>query len=832
MNILLVGGDAQAQAENLNVLQLAFGDEAELKSTASFDAARRELQSGQYQIVLDLGLFKETRWRLLRLARQLDPLVQVIMIFESGDEDLITDALRQGVSEVLVQSRTYPALLPLIVERAYERYLLLAQRRSMPRQAFDLKALDEITQAVTQAMDLGKAMDQARTALREVDNLLETSREELVKRRAMLREAGSEVQRRERGLKALSELAEAVGRSPELDFILTNALDQALAMMAAEAGAVLVVEGESKPLRLAAQKRLSDSFVAALSGRRLDVGTFMTFLLSGKVLLVQDVAHSDAPPELLALLSQEGFISTIGVPLQAGGRLLGGLLVATRHAGRLTTRDARWLGVMGQQVGVAIENARLRTEIWEAAETWFRQPTVPSPEIAEEAQAEMERLAQALDETKHQLRRRENALAAITNVIGAASYRPDVQDILRETLHYILDEFEGGGIWILDEPAGSLALAVQEGLPESLARPWSRAEWEQDDLLARLMSGEFVHLDDPSLQPGDGLMGHLKAVGARVVIGVPLQIQEQSVGAMVIMARQSGRLQAGDAELLAAVGQQLGQAVERQKLHDDIRRLALELVALRERGEEESPALAVAQAGQTEAAGEARKGQPAVVGEEARQRSKELIDLLALTQLFFPKLDTDKLMETATQEIARMTHMDACWVMVLEGLGESEREELVMRAHHGLSEGFARHVSRLTTDKGLYGQVVTSDQPIFLSDLNQAAEEVPIAWELESLRAFAGFPLQVEGRRLGLLAVARTDVHRFSPSERRWLTAIAQQLSIALHNAQRFAQIQQTAIQQEKGNRVLREINNLLMERLAEVEKRLETSKAAQPPSE
>lgn len=137
-----------------------------------------------------------------------------------------------------------------------------------------------------------------------------------------------------------------------------NALDQALAMMAAEAGAVLVVEGESKPLRLAAQKRLSDSFVAALSGRRLDVGTFMTFLLSGKVLLVRDVAHSDAPPELLALLSQEGFISTIGVPLQAGGKLLGGLLVATRHAGRLTTRDARWLGVMGQQVGVAIENAR------------------------------------------------------------------------------------------------------------------------------------------------------------------------------------------------------------------------------------------------------------------------------------------------------------------------------------------------------------------------------------------------------------------------------------------------------------------------------------------
>lgn len=824
MNILLVGG-VESQAENLITLQLAFGKEAGLRSTDSLEAARRELQSGQYHIVLDLGLPKEIRWRLLRLARQLDPLVQVIMILESDEEEFAADALRQGASEVVVRSPTYPALLPLIVERAYEHYILLAQRRPVSRYAFDPETLDEFIQAMSQTMDLGKAMDQARTALREIDILLEKGREELVKRRTILREAGSEVQRRERGLKALSELADAVSHSPDLDFILTNALDQALAMTAAEAGAVLVIEDESKPLRLAVQKRLSDSFAAALSGQRPDAGTFMAFLLSGKVLLVQDAAHSDVPPELLDLFSQEGFASIVGVPLQAGGKLLGGLVVVSRHGGRLTSRDARWLGVMGQQVGIAIDNARLRTEIWKTAELWFHQPTAPSPEITEQAQAEVERLAQALDETKHQLHRRESVLAALTNVIGTASYRPETQDILQDTLHYILDELEGGSIWILEEPSGTLVLAAQQRLPENLARSWTRAEWEQDDLLARLMSGESVHLD-PSLQPGEGLMGHLKAAGAKAAVGISLRIWGQSVGAMIVMARQSDRLQARDAELLTAVGQQLGQAVERQKLHDAIRDLALELVALRER-EEETLALTAAPPDQIEEPGEAREGQPRDLAEKVPV-SKDLTALLELTQQVFPILETDKLLETATQEIARVTDMDACWVMVLEGIREDETEELVMRAHHGLSEVFVRHVSRMTTDKGLHAQVMVSDQPIFLADLNQTDEGVSIAWELESLRAFAGFPLQAEGRPLGLLAIARTDVHHFSPSEQRWLAAIAQQLSVALHNAQRFAQIQQTATEQEKGNQVMRKINNLLMERLAELEKRLEMPTAAQ----
>jgi GAF domain-containing protein/DNA-binding NarL/FixJ family response regulator len=1022
MNILLVGGNAELQAESSNALQLALGDEVAIKPVPSFNAARRELQRGECHIVLDLRQSEETRWRLLRLARQLNPLIQVVMVVKRDQEDLITAALRQGANEVLVHSGIYPTLLPFTIERAYERYTLLEQRRQTSRQPFDLEALDEFTQAVTQAMDLGKALSQARTALHEIDILLDKSREELLKRRVMLREAGSEVQRRERGLKALSDLAEAVSSTMDLDAILANILDQALAMTTAETGAILIIEAESEPIRLAAQKRLSEGLAAALSGRWTDVTAVMTFLLSSKVLLVQDVTDSDAPLELLDLLSREGFTSMVGVPLQVGGHLMGGLVIATRHAEKLTERDARWLGVMGQQAGIAIENTRLRAQVWEAAENWFRQSAAPSsaPEMVQGSQVEMEQLTQALEEAKALLHRREAALSTIINVIGSTSYRPEVPVILQEALRHILEGSEAGGIWTLDESLKTLTLAAQTGLPENVARPWSQEEWEQDHFLNSLMSGESVYADDPASQTGSNMIEELTEAEAQVVVGIPLQIEDQSTGAMIIMAQEPEQLQAHDAELLTAVGQQLSQALERQKLHADVRRLAVEVMALQETQEAGQPplgmltalqqmagqvkrreaqlaslrhvtqllaqdteqvlkaglagalsaldanaglillhtpgqdcltlvcqdglsgtfvdkwalqpvdiredlpldllenvqtaiftrdmadhpaliadlllsddanavsvtplslqwqtddlfgvlvlvfppsgedqegeldqmapallpleesdihwldvlaqtlTLSITSAGQRERTDEAkiRQPKPISLAEEPDQRTSELTVLLEFARSLFPILEINSLLEKATKEIAQATNMDACWVMMLENIREGEGEELVMQAHYGLSEDFARHLGRSTTNKGLHGQVMTSGQLTLVADLREEVERLSIAWDVESLRAFAGVPLETEEQRLGLLAVARNSVHHFSPSDQHLLTALGRQLSIALQNARCFAEIKRVASEQEKANRVLREINNLLMERLAELEKRLDSSTAAEP---
>ena len=101
--------------------------------------------------------------------------------------------------------------------------------------------------------------------------------------------------------------------------------------------------------------------------------------------------------------------------------------------------------------------------------------------------------------------------------------------------------------------------------------------------------------------------------------------------------------------------------------------------------------------------------------------------LLELALLCFPLLDIDELLETATQEIAGIMGMDACWMMVLEADRKDEEKTLIMGAHYGLSRHFAQYASRLTIDEPPFSQIMTSGQPIFLADQNQTDEELPAA---------------------------------------------------------------------------------------------------------
>ncbi|MFZ5918323.1 MAG: GAF domain-containing protein [Chloroflexota bacterium] len=585
MNILLVGGSAESRTESLHALQLALGDQVHIKLVDSVGAARQELQSGQYQVLLDLGLADEARWRLLRLSRQLAPLTQVVLVLANDQSDQAVEALRQGASEVLLRNSHYPTLLPLLAERAHERSLLLEQHYQESLSPTDSSSLEALAREAVEHPDLTKGLEGARTVLRQIERLIAQSQSELTQRRATLRQAGRAVQRHERGLKALSQLTETISQSPDLPVILESVLDQALSMTAAEAGAVLVIDDESQPFRLAAQRGMPAEWLTALVDQQTGVGPLLTGIVSGRTLLIQDITHGDASPEVLTLLSQAGLNALLSIPLQTGGRLLGGLIVVSRHSDRLTPRETLWLQVVGQQAGIAIENAHLRARIWEAAESWFAQPAPPVPPgtASVNTQAEVEKLTQALDETKHLLRRREEALSAIINVIDTASYRPDVMSLLEETLRFILEESEVGGIWLMEESSGVLKPAIASGLPSGMNAPWPRQVWEQDDLLASLMSGQVVYMDAPLSTTQGCLLDHLVIAGARSVVGIPLQVQKESAGVMIVAALRPGQLQAHDAEQLTAIGQQLGQALERQRLYDERRRLALKLEALRQR---------------------------------------------------------------------------------------------------------------------------------------------------------------------------------------------------------------------------------------------------------
>ena len=180
------------------------------------------------------------------------------------------------------------------------------------------------------------------------------------------RELARRLADRSRELAALNKVATVVGRSLELDEVLAGALEATLEVMAVEAGGVYLLDEREEVLRLAAQRGLSAEFVSGADRLQPGEGFSGQVVRTGEPLVVNDLSRD----QRLArdVMRREGLRSLIVVPLRSKAEVLGTLFVVTREECAFIDRDTRLLESIGQQVGLAVDNARLFDTVQRRAE--------------------------------------------------------------------------------------------------------------------------------------------------------------------------------------------------------------------------------------------------------------------------------------------------------------------------------------------------------------------------------------------------------------------------------------------------------------------------------
>ena len=88
--------------------------------------------------------------------------------------------------------------------------------------------------------------------------------------------------------------------------------------------------------------------VTALAGRELNLNLPLSWAV---------LDYPSGP--LRQFIEAEGLKRVVGVPLVAKGRIVGGLVLSTREDRSISTEEESLLIAIGQQIGLAIENARL-----------------------------------------------------------------------------------------------------------------------------------------------------------------------------------------------------------------------------------------------------------------------------------------------------------------------------------------------------------------------------------------------------------------------------------------------------------------------------------------
>jgi signal transduction histidine kinase len=181
-----------------------------------------------------------------------------------------------------------------------------------------------------------------------------------------LSDQDSKTEKHYHDLVALSRVSAAISGLQDLDSILRIGLNNVLDIMNGTVGGIMLLDEPSQALSYQVYHGLSDKYAAEMR-LKLGEGIAGKVVQSGRSVLLEDIS-SEPDAARLDLISSEGLRAFISVPLRAKDNVLGVMNVASHVPHRFTKEDVHLLHSIGDQLGIAIEQAILYERLRKARE--------------------------------------------------------------------------------------------------------------------------------------------------------------------------------------------------------------------------------------------------------------------------------------------------------------------------------------------------------------------------------------------------------------------------------------------------------------------------------
>ena len=169
----------------------------------------------------------------------------------------------------------------------------------------------------------------------------------------------------------------------------------------------------------------------------------------------------------------------------------------------------------------------------------------------------------------------------------------------------------------------------------------------------------------------------------------------------------------------------------------------------------------------------------------AAAMAARLASLSRLAGLVGSTLDPSRVFDFIAEATSHL--LDGAVVLLL--VADPEDGSLSLRASHGVSRSELRIKNRYRAGEGLIGWVLAQREPLVLTDILADSRTLNRAWvAAEGLQAFAGVPLMLPDRCLGVLYAARGGERPFAERDVDLLQSFAAHAAAAIQNAQLYEQ--------------------------------------------
>lgn len=347
-----------------------------------------------------------------------------------------------------------------------------------------------------------------------------------------------ELQRHDKTLETLYAIDRGISQTLDIEEIFKSALAKAMESIDADSGSIHLLDEKGEKLILKTYSGLmSQEFVSSISNLKMGEG------VTGRAARMQkpeavDIFHYPSS-NLRPYLEKESIVSLASTPLVAKGKVLGAMTFSNHKYRIFSQDDLDLLASIGSQIGVAIQNATLFSEL----------------------------------EKHHKML---EALYAIENVVSKSL---NLEEIFKVALLKVLEvtDTETGTLYSFDGEI--LHLEAFEGLsPEFIEKAVTRKMGEGIPGIAA-QSKKAVTMDISQF-PSPVLLPYVKKEGLVSFIGTPLLSKGKVVGALALGRKKKIIFTHDDLELLFSIGNVIGIAVENARLYNEVKDKAEHISAL------------------------------------------------------------------------------------------------------------------------------------------------------------------------------------------------------------------------------------------------------------
>ncbi len=483
-------------------------------------------------------------------------------------------------------------------------------------------------------------------------------------------------------------------------------------------------------------------------------------------------------------------------------------------------------------------------EAWLAVNDWpMRLEDIR--EQLKKAQMLLEQYRAALHLARVEIERRNQSIIALTTFAYQASCAGSPTTVLKLALTRALEiaDAQVGAIVLIDPESERLSLGVHKGLTTELSNILTghKLSAGAGAIMPYLVTGAGALLEyAPGIDEAERKL--LTAGRVTSLVSVPLYVGPRLIGAMLVGLQDKRRFKPTELRFIMAITQQTAVALESLDLRKELWQTVESLLdgkmvshELQEVDQAElnleispPPGLPAPPSLIPQPAGDDLEQLLAGMMEteaEVRQQNADLQTLNTIAEIINRTLDLKEILQCAVDQTRATLNTDAAWIYLVE-----EDNQLAMRAHYGLSADYVHGMRRLKPNDGLEGRVAAENRVHSVELLSNDAHSHKIWVEREGLIALVGVPISYpkpggkSGRggsqMVGVLATGKRgeQAHQWSPREIRLLTSIANQVGLAIANARLYARVHEDEVGLRASNQILREINDMLLDKNAFLE--------------